>query len=164
MVVTDLPTTTSKTENNLVANIATIINPTGLVVGDSFSWSPKDNKVFADKSRLDQPHGQLALIHEAGHALLGHQLYSSDIDLLLKEVAAWNEAKKIANKLGVEYDEEHVEDCLDTYRDWLHRRSQCPTCDIGSMQSSISSYECINCHQKWRVSNSRFCRSYRLKK
>lgn len=164
MAAITLPKKISKAENKIIDEIASLLKPTHIVFGNSFTWSPKENIVIADKSRLNHSEGLLALLHEAGHALLKHQRYTSDIDLLLKEVAAWDEAKKLAKKFNIEIDKDHIEDCLDTYRDWLFKRCQCPNCGAGSLQVSTSLYECINCQQNWRVSNSRFCRTYRLTK
>jgi len=164
MAATTLPKTLSKIDNGTILRLEKLIHPIELVMGKSFSWSPKENIVFADKNRLNQNEGLLALFHEIGHALLKHKAYSSDVDLLLKEVAAWEKAKKLATKFSVKIDYEHIEDCLDTYRDWLYRRSKCPNCGINSLQTTPKEYECINCAQKWQVSSSRFCRSYRLTK
>jgi hypothetical protein len=57
-------------------------------------------------------------------------------------------------------DEEHIQNCLDTYRDWLHKRSTCPRCDSHGLQTS-EQYKCYNCRAVWRVGNERFCRAYR---
>jgi hypothetical protein len=94
--------------------------------------------------------------------MLGHQTYRSDFELLLLEVAAWDKAKQLAASQGITMDEEHIQDCLDTYRDWLHERSTCPRCGTVSLQASPSEYNCHNCSASWQVSKSRFCRPYRL--
>ena len=131
--------------------------------GDSYFWSPK-HRVITYKDEEDLLGADWALLHETAHALLDHQDYSSDLELLLLEVAAWHKAKALGRELGIEIDEEHIQDCLDTYRDWLHQRSTCPRCGIVSIQISAREYRCHNCQAQWLVSASRFCRPYRLTK
>lgn len=130
-------------------------------VGKSFCWSPAESVVTYRKD-MDKKSAQWSLLHEAAHAILEHRTYSSDLELLLLEVAAWEKAKQLAEKFGLALDEEHIQDCLDTYRDWLHQRSTCPRCSVVSLQVSSSEYLCHNCNARWQVSASRFCRPYRL--
>ena len=104
------------------------------------------------------------LLHELGHALLDHSSYGSDIELLQKEAAAWFKARELAERYKVPLKEEYIEDCLDTYRDWLHKRSSCPECGLQGVQHSKALYYCFNCQARWKVTDQRFCRPYRLKK
>jgi hypothetical protein len=130
--------------------------------GEAFYWSPKDTKIIYKVEDVLLPQGSWALLHETSHALLGHTSYQRDLDLLLLEVEAWQKAKQLAQQFGIEIDEEHIQDCLDTYRDWLHQRATCPACETVSLQISSRRYRCHNCGAIWRVSASRFCRPYRL--
>lgn len=57
--------------------------------------------------------------------------------------------------------EDHIQDCLDSYRDWLHKRSLCPDCRLSSIQINERTYACIFCHKQWHVTAERFCRPYR---
>lgn len=125
-------------------------------------WSPADKTVYYQPS--DDQRALWTLLHESGHAALGHTSYDSDFGLLLLEVAAWEQAKELAAGLGVDIDEDHVQDCLETYRDWLHQRSTCPRCGIRCFQQDVRQYYCHNCQARWQVSASRFCRAYRLSK
>jgi hypothetical protein len=131
--------------------------------GESFYWSPETNEVFyTDKGQVD---GQLtwSLLHETAHALLSHQSYSADIELIKIEMAAWNKAVLIGELYDITIDEDHIQNCLDTYRDWLYRRSICPSCTTKCLQQTNSTqYHCFNCHTVWKVTPSRLCRSYRL--
>jgi len=129
----------------------------------SFYWSPKTQEVFYAINRSDT--GLWAVLHETAHALLGHTRYSLDLELLQMEVAAWEYAKELAEKYKVAIDEDHVQDCLDSYRDWLYRRSICPSCGNKSIQHDHEPrYQCFNCHTTWNVASSRFCRPYRQHK
>jgi hypothetical protein len=139
-----------------------LLPETKLEPADSFYWSPKQNKIIYNKAHIDSSIGTWSMLHEAAHASLQHTSYNSDLGLLKLEVEAWNEAKILANELGIHIDESHIQDCLDTYRDWLHRRSTCPSCGIICIQTSPIEYSCHNCHTSWNVTASRFCRPYRL--
>jgi hypothetical protein len=124
-------------------------------VGAAHCWSPRAKQIFYEED------DQAGLLHELGHATLEHRTYVNDLDLLQKEVEAWDKARELAAAYGVVISEEHIQDCLDTYRDWLHKRSQCPTCTLTSIQRSRTEYACLNCGQTWRVSAARFHRPYR---
>lgn len=130
--------------------------------GKSYYWSPKDRVVFyqqKDPSVI----GLWTLLHEACHGLLGHKSYQSDFELVLLEVEAWERAERLATDFGLKIDQEHVQDCLDSYRDWQYKRSLCPRCDLGGIQINPSSYNCMFCGDTWHVSAARFCRPYRRK-
>ena len=134
------------------------------IPGEKFSWSPNEHKITYSQDD-GQCKAHWALLHETGHALLDHASYSNDYELIEMEVAAWEKAKEIASKIGAVIDESHIQDCLDSYRDWLYKRSICPSCGTKTIQSDqCNSYSCFNCHSKWQVSPSRFCRSYRALK
>lgn len=155
------------------------------IAGDVFCWSPATNQVMYRRPRaakkparsgrlaVDKPNSSqdpnpdgveacYSLLHELGHALLEHQRYQLDIELLQLEVAAWEHAKVLARNYGLAIDDDHIQNCLDTYRDWLYRRSICPSCTTKALQlDDQPEYRCFNCHATWRVSPSRFCRPYR---
>ena len=87
----------------------------------------------------------LLLLHELGHALLGHKDFRVDIVRLKMEVQAWEQARELANKYCVEFDDELMESELDTYRDWLHRKSACPRCGLTRFQAADKKYRCPQC-------------------
>lgn len=129
--------------------------------GRGFYWSPGTNEIFY-RPGAHGPHGVWSLLHETSHALLGHSGYGSDFELVRLEAKTWERTKQLAAELGVTVNEDHIQDCLDTYRDWLHGRSICPRCGNKSVQQPGGrQYRCFNCHMIWRVSTSRFCRTYR---
>ncbi len=132
--------------------------------GQQFYWSPESGEIFY----VHGANGRKAtwsLLHETGHALLKHQSYKADFELLRLEVAAWERARQLAATIGLKIDEDHIQDCLDTYRDWLYKRSICPSCAAKCLQQDdFAQYRCFNCHTVWRVSASRFCRAYRSTK
>jgi hypothetical protein len=132
--------------------------------GKQFCWSPESNTIVYKQSAKGKV-ANWSLLHETGHALLKHQNYKADFELLKLEIDAWSKARELAELFNIKIDEEHVEDCLDTYRDWLHKRSVCPSCSTQCLQQAdYIHYRCHNCHSTWKVTASRFCRSYRTSK
>lgn len=126
-----------------------------------FSWHAGKRVITYNDELLDTPRGVWALLHEIGHAQLQHAEYTSDIELLRMEVNAWDQAREIAKTYAITIDSGYVEDALDSYRDWLHLRSTCPTCHERCTQQDTNTYACHNCNASWHVSRSRHCRPYR---
>ena len=126
--------------------------------GDDFLWSPEVNTIFYKKDSDDA-----LLFHEVGHALLEHKDYDRDVTLLTMERDAWDKAKTL--DYGLKIDETTVQDHLDTYRQWLHARSTCPTCGANGHQVKKLTYHCVACGTDWRVNEARLCglKRYRQK-
>jgi len=125
------------------------------------SWSPRLKRV--SYSLHEGEADQWSLLHELGHALANHQGYTTDINLVRKESEAWEKARELAKVYEVNIGDDHVQWCMDTYRDWLHKRSACPNCSSHGLQQNKALYCCPNCKTQWMVSSERFCRPYRLK-
>jgi predicted RNA-binding Zn-ribbon protein involved in translation (DUF1610 family) len=131
--------------------------------GSVLTWSSK-NKTILYPADMDAQKNLPGVLHEIGHAILDHQEYQSDMDLLLKERSAWQIAIKLAENYGCSITSDYVEDCIDTYREWLYKRSICPKCTTCGFQLNRLLYSCPNCNFEWKVTSSRNCRQYRLKK
>lgn len=127
-----------------------------------FSWHAGRKHISFHSSGTNTEHNMWALLHELGHAISEHKDYRHDIELVQLEVIAWEKAHSLAKHYGLQIDEEYIQDCVDTYRDWLHLRATCPTCYARSLQASERHYHCFNCQTEWQVSRSRLCRPYRL--
>ena len=125
-------------------------------------WSPKKQVIYYDELAIGSREGIMALLHEIGHAKLGHQTFEMDIELITMETQAWEEAKSLANKLGVELDENHIQNCLEGYRIWIYKRSRCPSCSNTSLQESSRSYRCFNCGASWQVAQNRTLQPRRM--
>lgn len=97
--------------------------------------------------RLEQNWYFLQFLHEIGHALLNHRDYVTDVGRLKMERAAWERAHVLCEKYDVYYDEEFVESELDTYRDWLNRRSLCKKCGLTRCQTVDGQYHCPGCER-----------------
>ncbi len=129
--------------------------------GDSDYWSSIDNTVYY--TNISESKDNIStVLHETSHGILKHKKYKSDFELILMEIAAWDHAKLLATDMGTDIDEDHIQNCLDSYRDWQYKRSLCPRCNLGGVQISPSQYSCHFCRNIWRVSAARFCRPYRM--
>lgn len=120
--------------------------------GDTNRWHPQKKAIYytEDDAKL--------LLHELAHALLDHSDYKRDLELLAIERDAWAYAKE---QLAPQYDtmisQDDIDTSLDSYRDWLHARSTCPSCAATGIQSQASTYRCLACHTIWRVNEARIC-------
>lgn len=132
------------------------------VPGELFSWSSRKQTITYPKMQPSAEHAAWSLLHELGHALLGHTTYQTDFELLKLEAAAWDAATKLGQRYQHQIDPNHIQDCLDTYRDWLYQRSACPQCRMTALQRDMHTYCCYNCNSEWRVSRTKLCRPYRL--
>jgi hypothetical protein len=128
--------------------------------GAQDNWSPGAHTITFNKN---QPAAQIqqGILHELAHAVLGHKDYQSDFELLKMESEAWELTVKMSKKYHVKVDQDHVQNCLDTYRDWLHQRSTCPKCGMHVLQKDSGNYQCFNCRTRWHVTSERFVRPYR---
>ncbi len=93
----------------------------------------------------DEPNSRLLLLHELGHAILGHRDYKTNVERLKMEVDAWEKGRELASKYGVEFNEEVMQEELDSYRDWLHKKSRCPKCGLTRFQDTNGIYHCPRC-------------------
>lgn len=113
--------------------------------GQYFSFHPPKTIILGPPQ---QNYGLLTL-HELAHAILKHRDYTKDIQLIKIESAAWETAKQLSQKYRIAWDEDFVQDHLDSYRNWLHYRSLCPKCHITGYQDQCQSYHCPLCHRSW---------------
>lgn len=142
--------------NSLVARLQADFPAVTFALSDDFYWSPRTATVFYAEKNGDD--GKITLLHELSHALLDHRQFKRDIDLLKIEREAWDYARDaLAPRYGLTIDEEIVERMIDTYRDWLHARSTCPTCSMTGVQTAELTYHCLGCNQDWRVNDARRC-------
>ncbi len=120
-----------------------------------FWWSGKKSTIFYDP---DTGSSLAFTLHELSHAILGHEGYERDIELLKLERDAWSYATRIlASEYHVTISDDTVQDNLDTYRHWLHARSRCPECDTTGLQTKDHLYRCLACGHPWRVNEARLC-------
>ena len=109
--------------------------------GKKFAFRPPKTIIIGP----DEPDSSLLLLHELGHATLGHRDFYTDVERVKMERLAWEKAKELCQKYGIKYDEEIVERELDTYRDWLDKKSRCPSCRLTRCQTPDGQYHCPRC-------------------
>lgn len=139
--------------NSLAAKLRADFPQYVYVEAEEFRWSPSEKTVYFAVGD-DTP----ALLHELAHAELKHTTYARDVLLLAMERDAWHYAqRRLAKKYDVEISEDAVQDSLDTYRDWLHKRSLCPNCEATGIQVKKELYRCLACESTWQVNEARAC-------
>ena len=126
--------------------------------GTSFMWSHHDSAITYPIQAEYKPSFIWSLLHELGHALLSHEDFKHDLDLVRLERDAWDKARELSIVYGTEIPDDHIEACIDTYRDWLYARSLCPNCHQCGLQTARTEYGCAFCSKRWTVSESRLCR------
>lgn len=146
--------TTTPSISWLLPKLNAELSEVEFIESDHFSWSPATRVVSYDPNATD---AVWQLLHEAGHATSDHATYTRDIELLGYEVDAWTAAQSLAHKLDVIIPDDVIESHIDTYRDWLHARSQCTACAQTGVQTSTDTYRCLHCPTTWRVNDSRQC-------
>lgn len=128
-------------------------------------FSFRENTIFIGPP---QPFFALQTLHELGHAICGHKDYTTHISRLKIESEAWQTAKTVLEKyqnqakalqkdpqtatagsnltaILPEWSDDYMEDCLDTYRDWLHAKSKCKKCGQTRYQTKDGKYHCPYC-------------------
>ena len=130
--------------------------------GRHFKWSSDARTLFYN---LSLKNASSLLLHELSHALLKHDDFELDIELVQKESVAWKYAQTtLAHRYHVEISDDEIEDAMDSYRIWLHKRSLCPDCHTSAFQTKTGTYKCLACLCQWRANDARdrSLRRYRL--
>lgn len=119
--------------------------------GNDFVYDSADDIVYYDSDNLHSDTGRLSLLHEIAHARLAHFHYTSDLELFIMETKAWALTRQLADQYAVAIDDDYIDDCLQSYANWLEQRATCPLCDNFSLQQGHSTYRCFRCGTRWRV-------------
>lgn len=123
---------------------------------NSFRWSPRNATVYVGP--LESIRDLVTLLHETGHALADHVTYTQDIQLIKLEREAWDIAKaRLAPLFDINISDNTIEQALGSYRDWLHARSKCPSCQSTGVQQDELHYRCLACQAIWKVNDARTC-------
>ncbi len=118
-----------------LAKIKTDFPSLNFVSGARFSFRPPKTIVYNDGEPL-------LFLHEIGHALIGLYDFNTEVERLKIEVLAWEKARELAPVYGVKIDEELIQRELDTYREWLHQKSRCPSCGLTRFQTPDGIWHC----------------------
>ena len=111
--------------------------------GRKFAFRPPKTIILGPP----EPYSELLALHEVSHAILGHKDFKTDVSRLRMESEAWEKAKELAFKYKIEAEEDVIQEQLDTYRDWLHKKSRCPKCGLTRFQSADGIYHCPRCEK-----------------
>lgn len=150
--------------NSFVADLRADFPAITFVEDDDFYWSPSTTSIHIDASAPETE--KTTLLHELAHAVLSHQQFNRDIELLRIEREAWEYVRStLGPRYKVPVSDEEIESMIDTYRDWLHARSTCPVCTMTGAQTGNTTYHCVGCDHDWRVNDARRCglKRYSLK-
>ena len=109
--------------------------------GRKYAFLPPRTIVLGPK----EPCTDLLLLHEVSHAILKHRDFKTDVERLKMEVSAWEKARELAKTYSVTIDEDVIQEELDTYRDWLHKKSRCPRCGLTRFETPDGQYHCPKC-------------------
>lgn len=118
-----------------------------------FCYDASEEVINYDPVRLRYNTGKIALLHEISHCQLGHFHYRYDLELLMLEVAAWNRTLELARKHNIPVQQQYIQDCIDSYDDWVTRRGTCPTCHNFCIEDTENVFSCFVCNTQWRVSS-----------
>lgn len=109
--------------------------------GKKFAFRPPKTIILGPEEAFSE----LLLLHEVAHAVLGHRTFKMDAERLKMEAAAWEKASELAEEYDIGVDEDFIQGELDTYRDWLHKKSRCPSCGLTRFQTPDGQYHCPRC-------------------
>lgn len=154
----DATSSPARTNSPTLKAIVSMFPAITFTKGEIFSWSHGNNTIYYPADAKFDSSFICSFLHEIGHAELMHNNFTSDLSLVSMERDAWEKADEIAQKVGTTIDAEHIEKCMDTYRDWLYARSLCPYCHQCGLQTSKTAYKCVFCDNEWKVSESRLCK------
>ena len=118
------------------------------IPGKRFKWKYPKSVYFEENSAYPFEYFAILTLHELGHGLCKHKDYKTDVERLRIESEAWQRAKTLISEhknWGLKYDEDFVENELDSYRDWLHQKSLCKTCGLTRYQTEDGVYHCPQC-------------------
>lgn len=109
--------------------------------GRKFAFLPPRSVILGP----EEPFWELLTLHEVSHAVLGHKTFKTDVERLKMEAETWDKTCELAKKYNVSVDMDFIQGELDTYRDWLHKKSRCPVCGLTRFQTPDSQYHCPAC-------------------
>ncbi len=118
---------------------------TGVTTGGVPPQNAEEASYGATENRLSVDTWKLLLLHELGHATLGHRDFKTHVGRLKMEVAAWEKARELASLYGAQFDDELMETELDSYRDWVHQKSRCPKCGLTRYETPEGDLHCPRC-------------------
>lgn len=128
--------------------------------GEHFKWSSTEKIIYYDALEED---AETFLFHELAHAVLDHDDFKLDVELVRKEAKAWEYTASLSEKYGITSDKQKADEALESYRYWLFKRSKCPDCGANGLQTKNTHYKCLACGCNWSANDARICGLKRYK-
>src|SRR5581483_10055815 len=97
--------TSSSTPKKFIERIEADYPQFNFKAGRQEHWSPRTKTITYEP---EAPNLKYGLLHELAHALLGHDSYHNDFELVKLESQAWQKAASIGQKYGVKINDEHI--------------------------------------------------------
>ena len=126
---------------NFLQNLREDFPEYNFIDGPKFAFRPPKTIVLGPP----EPFSELLALHEVSHAILKHKTFKMDIERLKMENEAWEKTRELANRYGIDINEDLIQDELDTYREWLHGKSKCKSCGLTCYQTTDGAYHCPRC-------------------
>ena len=118
--------------------------------GKKFKFRPKKTIFYVSKS----PNFKPLLLHELSHALLGHFSFETSLERLQIERDAWQKTSELCALYSIPFSEDFFAEELDSYRDWLHKKTLCRVCGLSCIELSSTSLYCPKCQKTYsKISN-----------
>jgi len=131
--------------------IRNLLSENNCLPGEVFSFNANTKIITYVPNELEGDNGNVALLHEIAHMKLGHFSYNYDVELLKLEHEAWEETRRLAKEYGIVVNESHIEECLESYDEWLNKRATCPRCGEYALQRDHNTFGCFVCDCYWKV-------------
>ncbi len=131
----------SKVDETLLERIKRDFPEFNFCEGKKFVFKPPKTIILGP----EEPSYNLLMLHELAHAVLRHRNFKMNVERLKMENEAWEKTRELAQRYGVDFDEEIAQEELDTYRDWLHKKSRCPECGLTRFETPDGQYHCPRC-------------------
>ena len=136
-----LPKNLSDDDQKIIKKIVQSFPQFNFQMGKRFTFRPPRTIILGPL----ESHYSLLFCHELGHVLADKYHFSTDVERLKIERLAWEKAKELCTHFKIPYDEDFIEEQLDSYRDWLHSKSKCPKCGLTRYQTKNGQYHCPHC-------------------
>jgi len=113
--------------------------------GRKFLFRPKRTIFYLE----DNDNFRFLLLHELAHALLKHFSYDTSLERLTLERDAWEKTRQLCSDYKVPFLDSLAEAELNTYRDWLHKKTLCKTCGLSCLEVNSESLYCPFCQKTY---------------
>ncbi|MBR3320251.1 hypothetical protein IKG20_03035 [Candidatus Saccharibacteria bacterium] len=144
----DKPSPLSNKNTSFLESIKTAYPKFSFLPGRKFLFRPPKTIYYLESNE----NFRFLLLHELSHAVLGHFTFEKSLERLQLERDAWEKTRELCKTYDVPFDESLAEEELDTYRDWVHKKTLCKTCGLTCLEVSPESLYCPFCQKFYKKS------------